>query len=89
MKFSNFIFPAAETPEDDGRVIRESVAEAQLCDRLGVDTVWLAEHHFDGICAYVDPVSFAAALATCTENIKSASPWPRCPCTIRYALPNR
>ena len=70
MKFSNFIFPAAETPEDDGRVIRESVAEAQLCDRLGVDTVWLAEHHFDGICAYVDPVSFAAALATCTENIK-------------------
>ena len=70
MKFSNFIFPAAENPEDDGRVIRESVAEAQLCDRLGVDTVWLAEHHFDGICAYVDPVSFAAALATCTENIK-------------------
>ena len=70
MKFSNFIFPAAETPEDDGRVIRESVAEAQLCDRLGVDTVWLAEHHFDGICAYVDPVSFAAALATCTENLK-------------------
>ena len=63
MKFSNFIFPAAETPEDDGRVIRESVAEAQLCDRLGVDTVWLAEHHFDGICAYVDPVSFGAALA--------------------------
>jgi alkanesulfonate monooxygenase SsuD/methylene tetrahydromethanopterin reductase-like flavin-dependent oxidoreductase (luciferase family) len=70
MKFSNFIFPAAETPDDDGRVIRESVAEAQLCDRLGVDAVWLAEHHFDGICAYVDPVAFAAALATCTEKIK-------------------
>jgi alkanesulfonate monooxygenase SsuD/methylene tetrahydromethanopterin reductase-like flavin-dependent oxidoreductase (luciferase family) len=70
MKFSNFIFPAAESPDDDGRVIRESVAEAQLCDRLGVDTVWLAEHHFDGICAYVDPVAFAAALATCTEKVK-------------------
>ena len=70
MKFSNFIFPAAEKPEDDGRVIRESLAEAQLCDRLGVDTVWLAEHHFDGICAYVDPVTFAAGLATSTDRIK-------------------
>ena len=26
----------------------------------------VAEHHFDGICAYVDPISFAAALATAT-----------------------
>lgn len=70
MRFSNFIFPAVENPEDDGRIIRESLAEAQLCDRLGVDTVWLAEHHFDGICAYVDPVTFAAGLATSTKNIK-------------------
>jgi alkanesulfonate monooxygenase SsuD/methylene tetrahydromethanopterin reductase-like flavin-dependent oxidoreductase (luciferase family) len=69
LKFSNFIFPAAEDPDDDGRVIRESVAEAQLCDELGVDTVWLGEHHFDGICAYVDPVAFAATLASCTTNI--------------------
>ena len=30
--------------------------------------IWLAEHHFDGICAYVDPVSFAAALATATSH---------------------
>jgi len=32
--------------------------------------VWLAEHHFDGLCAYVDPVSFAAALATATHRIR-------------------
>jgi hypothetical protein len=28
-----------------------------------MEMLWLAEHHFDGICAYVDPVTFAAALA--------------------------
>jgi alkanesulfonate monooxygenase SsuD/methylene tetrahydromethanopterin reductase-like flavin-dependent oxidoreductase (luciferase family) len=70
MKFSNFLFPAAMQPSDDYRVIQETLREAQLCDELGMDMVWLAEHHFDGICAYVDPVSFAAALASSTKRIK-------------------
>ena len=70
MKFSNFLFPAAMDPADDTRVIQETLAEAKLCDTLGMDMLWLAEHHFDGICAYVDPVSFAAALAACTERIR-------------------
>jgi alkanesulfonate monooxygenase SsuD/methylene tetrahydromethanopterin reductase-like flavin-dependent oxidoreductase (luciferase family) len=70
MKFSNFLFPASMDPADDTRVIEETVAEAKLCDALGMDMLWLAEHHFDGICAYVDPVSFAAALAACTERIR-------------------
>ncbi|MBT5812706.1 MAG: LLM class flavin-dependent oxidoreductase, partial [Rhodospirillaceae bacterium] len=70
MKFSNFMFTAAENPADDHRIINETLDEARLCDELGMDTLWLGEHHFDGICAYVDPVSFAAALATATKNIK-------------------
>ena len=69
MKFSNFLFPAAATPELDHRIINESLREGQLCDELGMDMLWLAEHHFDGICAYVDPVSFAAALAASTKRI--------------------
>ena len=69
MKFGNFLFPAAMTAADDRRVIDETLREARLCDELGMDMVWLAEHHFDGICAYVDPVSFAAALATATKQI--------------------
>ncbi len=69
MKFSNFLFPQAE-PEEDGRVIDEALAEGILCDQLGMEVLWLAEHHFDGNCAYVDPVSFAAALATTTKQIK-------------------
>ena len=70
MKFSNFLFPESWDPERDGVVIGETLREARLADELGVDTIWLAEHHFDGVCAYVDPVSFAAALATATRRAK-------------------
>ena len=70
MKFSNFLFPQSEFPETDERVIDETLAEAKICDELGMDALWLAEHHFDGNCAYVDPVTFAAALATATKQIK-------------------
>ena len=69
MKFSNFLFTASMDANKDAQVIDEALSEAKLCDELGMDMLWLAEHHFDGICAYVDPVSFAAALATCTKQI--------------------
>lgn len=70
MRFSNFLFPESRTPADDGRIIAETLDEACLTDRLGFDVIWLAEHHFDGICAYVDPVAFAAALAVATKQAK-------------------
>lgn len=70
MKFSNFLFPGSYAPEDDERVINETLKEAQLCDELGMEMLWLAEHHFDGICAYVDPVAFAAAIASSTKRIE-------------------
>jgi alkanesulfonate monooxygenase SsuD/methylene tetrahydromethanopterin reductase-like flavin-dependent oxidoreductase (luciferase family) len=70
MRFSNFLFPESRVPDEDGRVIDEALAEAQLSDRLGMDVVWLAEHHFDGNCAYVDPVTFAAAIAASTQRVK-------------------
>ncbi|HQT77178.1 MAG: hypothetical protein B7Z80_06630 [Rhodospirillales bacterium 20-64-7] len=70
MRFSNFLFPDSPSPAEDGRVIDETLQEAVLTDRLGFDTIWLAEHHFDGICAYVDPVSFAAALAVATKRAR-------------------
>ncbi len=70
MKFSNFLFPDSPSAENDERVIEETLREARLTDELGYDTIWLAEHHFDGICAYVDPVSFAAALATATTRAR-------------------
>ncbi len=68
MKFGNFLFPDCRDPERDGIVIGETLREAWLSDELGVDVIWLAEHHFDGICAYVDPITFAGALATSTRQ---------------------
>ena len=70
MKFSNFLFPESRDPARDGQVIDETIDEARLTDELGFDVIWLAEHHFDGICAYVDPVSFAASLAVATKRAK-------------------
>jgi alkanesulfonate monooxygenase SsuD/methylene tetrahydromethanopterin reductase-like flavin-dependent oxidoreductase (luciferase family) len=70
MRVSNFLFPQSTTAADDGRVIDETLSEAILTDQLGFDVIWLAEHHFDGIVAYVDPVAFAAALSTATHRAK-------------------
>lgn len=63
MKFSTFLFPDSRDPALDGQVIDETVREAVLADRLGADIVWLAEHHFDGISVYADPMVLAGALA--------------------------
>ena len=70
MKFSNFLFPESQSPAGDFSIIDESLREAELSDRLGFDAVWLAEHHFDGGCAYVDPLTFASAIAARTHRIK-------------------
>lgn len=70
MKFGTFVFPSVGDPRDDGRVIAEALREGIRSEELGMDAVWLAEHHFDGMCAYVDPVVFAAALARDTKRVK-------------------
>jgi alkanesulfonate monooxygenase SsuD/methylene tetrahydromethanopterin reductase-like flavin-dependent oxidoreductase (luciferase family) len=69
MKFGDFLFPESARPELDAPVISDALSEAQLCDELGMDAVWLAEHHFDGSCAYVDPLTFAAAIAATTKRV--------------------
>ncbi len=68
MKFGDFLFPDSRNPADDGRVIDDTLREAWLADELGIDVIWLAEHHFDGICAYADPIAFAGALAATTKR---------------------
>ena len=70
MQFSNFLFPESKLPDTDSVVINETLREAELCDALGFDVLWLAEHHFDGGCAYVDPLTFAAAIAARTRRIR-------------------
>ncbi len=63
MRFGNFLFPDSRDPARDGAVIAETLREARLADELGADVVWLAEHHFDGISVYADPIALAGALA--------------------------
>ena len=70
MKFSNFLFPASASPAHDFDVIQDALQEAELSDALGFDTIWLAEHHFDGGCAYVDPMTFATAIVARTQQIR-------------------
>lgn len=70
MKFSNFLFPESRTPDQDFAIIDDALKEAELSDKLGYDALWLAEHHFDGGCAYVDPVTFASAIAARTRQIR-------------------
>ncbi len=70
MRVGVFLFHESRNPGTDARVIEEAVREAKLAEDEGMDAVFLAEHHFDGNCAYVDPPTFAAALALATSRIK-------------------
>jgi alkanesulfonate monooxygenase SsuD/methylene tetrahydromethanopterin reductase-like flavin-dependent oxidoreductase (luciferase family) len=70
MRVGVFLFHESRDPSADDRVIHEAVREAKLAEDEGMDAVFLVEHHFDGNCAYVDPATFAAALAMATNRIK-------------------
>ena len=77
MKFGNFQFPIA--------AIRRATASSstrpcarRAVGRAGIDVVWLGEHHFDGICAYADPITLAGALAIALKrSARSASRYCR------------
>src|SRR5437773_1045229 len=68
MKFGDFLFPDCRDPAQDGAVIEETMREAALADELGADVIWLAEHHFDGISVYADPIALAGALALAMKH---------------------
>ena len=70
MKFGDFLLPQSLTPDSDFTAIDEALREARLCDELGYDVLWLTEHHFSGESIYVDPATFAAAVAVQTTRIK-------------------
>jgi alkanesulfonate monooxygenase SsuD/methylene tetrahydromethanopterin reductase-like flavin-dependent oxidoreductase (luciferase family) len=70
MKLGLFLFHESRDPAADDRVIDEAIAEARLAEEEDMDAVFLVEHHFDGNCAYVDPATFAAALAMATSRVK-------------------
>src|SRR6201996_7459663 len=70
MRLGVFLFHESRNPSADSQGIDEAIREAQLAEDEGMDAVFLVEHPFDGNCVYVDPPTFAAALAMATSRIK-------------------
>ena len=64
------VFPVSHEPGNDDAVIASTLEEIVLQDEMGFDAAWLTEHHFDGACAYADPLVFGAAVAASTKQIK-------------------
>jgi alkanesulfonate monooxygenase SsuD/methylene tetrahydromethanopterin reductase-like flavin-dependent oxidoreductase (luciferase family) len=69
MKLASFLFTECRDPSMDGQFIQETLQEAWLAEKLGMDAIFLAEHHFDGNCVYVDPLTFASSLAMTTSKV--------------------
>jgi alkanesulfonate monooxygenase SsuD/methylene tetrahydromethanopterin reductase-like flavin-dependent oxidoreductase (luciferase family) len=69
MRFGHFFYPMNFDAARDYEAITDCLAEAELVERLGLDAIWIAEHHFTGETVYGDAVVFAAALAMKTQRI--------------------
>ena len=70
MHFGSFVFPVSHHPENDSAVIDSTLEEILLAEEIGMHSVWLTEHHFDGAAAHADPLVLGAAVAARTERIK-------------------
>ena len=70
MRFGSFVFSISGDPALDHQVIENTLREIVLAEEIGLDTVWLTEHHFDGAVAYADPLVFGAAVAMRTKRIR-------------------
>ncbi len=70
MRFGSFVFPVSHHPEQDSAVIDSTIDEMVLAEEIGMHSVWLTEHHFDGAAAHADPLVLGAALAARTSKVK-------------------
>ena len=70
VRFGTFVFPISGSLKDDYQVIEDALREVELAEEIGLDAVWLTEHHFDGAVAYADPVVFGAAVAMRTQRVR-------------------
>ena len=69
MRFGTFHLMTQYAGATSGQIVAETLAEAELAERLGFGRVWLTEHHASdhGICSA--PAVFAAAVAARTQKI--------------------
>ena len=70
MRFGSFVFPVSHQADRDSAVIDSTFDEILLAEKIGMHSVWLTEHHFDGAAAHADPLVYGAAIAARTERLK-------------------
>ena len=70
MRFGHLFLPMSLDPSNDLQAIDDCLYEAELAEELGLEAVWLTEHHFGGGAAYADPMVFAGAVAARTKRIQ-------------------
>ena len=70
MRFGSFVFPVSHHPENDSAIIDSTLDEIVLAEQIGMHSVWLTEHHFDGAAAHADPLVLGAAVASRTTDLK-------------------
>ena len=70
MRFGSMIFSISPERERDHEIIHSTLQDAVRAEEIGLDAVWLTEHHFDGTVAYADPLVFAGAVAARTSRVK-------------------
>ena len=70
MRFGTFVFPISGSPNRDHETIHNTLREIELAEEIGMDSVWLAEHHFSGAVAHSDPVVFGTAAAMRTKRVR-------------------
>src|SRR5215217_2465314 len=57
-------------PRTVAELYGQIIAQAELADRLGYDTFWVAEHHFHEYGVVPNPAVMLAALAQRTRRLK-------------------
>ncbi len=74
MKFGIFIDLQLPRPwhlGDEAKLFQEALEQVDLADRLGIDYVWVQEHHFlEEYCHSSAPEVFLAACSQRTKNIR-------------------
>jgi luciferase family oxidoreductase group 1 len=73
MKWSILDQSPAKQGQTEDTAIRESLALARLCDRLGYHRYWVSEHHNSAALSGTAPEILIAAIAATTKRIRVGS----------------
>ncbi|MFI5129758.1 MAG: LLM class flavin-dependent oxidoreductase [Chitinophagales bacterium] len=69
--FTDLQLPRPWQEGDESRLFKEALEQVELADRIGIDCVWVQEHHFlEEYCHSSAPEVFLAACSQRTKNIR-------------------